>query len=104
MVEPRKLCETFPAPSPRIPDSPCLPRAGSFAQMLVDFVLNDTSSSPLQLPQRLATDMPTAPHPATQLARRSVCKLHSERHPPAGSLLVKQLHWALHDEPSQARL
>src|SRR4051812_31119019 len=58
-VERKKPCETSLVLSLRIPDTPCPLRADSFVQTLGDCGLGDISSSPLQLPRRPVTDMPT---------------------------------------------
>jgi hypothetical protein len=64
-------------------------RVDSFEQTLGDRVLDDISSSHLQLLLRSATDMRTVPHPAAQPDQQNVCKRRSERPPPAGSPLVE---------------
>src|SRR5258708_16519517 len=91
-VEPKKPCETFPAPSSQIPDIPSPPRADSFVQTLGDCGLGDISSSHLQLLLRPVTDMPTLPHPAAQPAQQTLCKLHSKMPPPPDTLLSERLH------------
>ena len=102
-VEPKKPCETFPAPSSQILNIPSPPHANSFVQTLVDCGLGDISSSHLQLLLRPVTDMRTVPHLAAQPGQQNVCKRHSERRPPAGSPLAERLHWALQHGPSRAR-